>query len=154
MPMYYYETSIGKIGISEQDGYIKNVYFETDTVPENVEVAETEALREAAKQLHLYLAGELNEFTLKLAPEGTAFMRKVWECLCEIPYGKTASYGEIAAHAGNSKASRAVGLANNRNPIPIFIPCHRVVGANGSMTGYRGGIPMKEKLIALEKGKV
>lgn len=98
-----------------------------------------------------YLAGKLKDFKLPLAPAGTEFMLRVWESLRAIPYGETRSYQEIAQSVGNKKASRAVGLANNRNPIPIIIPCHRVIGANGKLTGYRGGLEIKAHLLELEK---
>lgn len=88
---------------------------------------------------------------LPLAPAGTPFQLAVWRKLCEIPYGTTISYGELARHLGNPNASRAVGLANGANPIPIVIPCHRVIGSNGKLTGYGGGLPIKEKLLALER---
>ena len=89
--------------------------------------------------------------TLPLAPQGTPFQLAVWKRLCEIPYGETISYGELARRVGNPNASRAVGLANGSNPIPIVIPCHRVIGSNGKLTGYGGGLPIKEKLLALER---
>jgi len=88
---------------------------------------------------------------LPLAPEGTLFQRNVWLKLCDIRFGETISYGELAKRIGNPKASRAVGLANGQNPIPIIIPCHRVIGSNGKLTGYGGGLPIKEKLLALEQ---
>jgi methylated-DNA-[protein]-cysteine S-methyltransferase len=109
------------------------------------------ALREVRRQLHAYFAGELESFDLELAPEGTPFQQKVWGELLKIPYGETISYGELARRIGNPNASRAVGLANGSNPIPIIIPCHRVIGSNGKLTGYGGGLPIKEKLLALEK---
>ena len=108
-------------------------------------------LEETIRQLRAYFAGELETFDLTLAPEGTPFQQKVWNELCEIPYGETISYGELAKRMGNPNASRAVGLANGSNPIPIIIPCHRVIGSNGKLTGYGGGLPIKEKLLALEK---
>jgi len=107
--------------------------------------------KEAIRQLGAYFAGELEEFDLALAPEGTPFQLDVWKYLCDIPYGETISYGELARRIGNPNASRAVGLANGSNPIPIIIPCHRVIGSNGKLTGYGGGLPIKEKLLALEK---
>jgi len=122
-------------------------------LPEDLQLCETPLLKEAARQLDSYFAGELKEFSLPLEPSGTAFMKQVWAALCEIPYGKTATYGEIAGKVGRPKAARAVGLANNRNPIPIFIPCHRVIGTDGSLTGYRGGLEMKKRLLELEKIK-
>jgi methylated-DNA-[protein]-cysteine S-methyltransferase len=103
------------------------------------------------RQLQAYFAGELENFDLQLAPEGTPFQLDVWRRLCDIPYGKTISYGELAGLMGNPNACRAVGLANGSNPIPIVIPCHRVIGSNGKLTGYGGGLPIKEKLLALER---
>ena len=107
--------------------------------------------RDITYQLRAYFAGELENFNLPLAPEGTPFQQKVWSELCKIPYGETISYGELARRIGNPNASRAVGLANGSNPIPIIIPCHRVIGSNGKLTGYGGGLPIKERLLALEK---
>ena len=108
-------------------------------------------LKEVVRQLRAYFAGKLEQFDLKLAPEGTPFQLEVWRRLCDIPYGETISYGELARRIGNPQASRAVGLANGSNPIPIIIPCHRVIGSNGKLTGYGGGLPIKEKLLALER---
>ena len=108
-------------------------------------------LAHVVDQLRAYFAGTLREFDLRLAPQGTAFQRGVWSRLCEIPYGSTTSYGELARRVGNPKAFRAVGLANGRNPIPIVIPCHRVIGSNGSLTGYGGGLAIKEHLLTLER---
>ena len=105
-------------------------------------------LNKTIRQLRAYFAGELEDFDLQLAPEGTPFQLEVWQRLCDIPYGETISYGELAGRIGNPKASRAVGLANGSNPIPIVIPCHRVIGSNGKLTGYGGGLPIKEKLLA------
>ena len=108
-------------------------------------------LEEAARQLREYFAGQRTAFELPLAPDGTTFQKRVWRELQEIPYGETISYGELARRAGNAKASRAVGAANGANPIPIVIPCHRVIGANGKLTGFGGGLPIKEALLALER---
>ncbi|MFD0776228.1 methylated-DNA--[protein]-cysteine S-methyltransferase [Streptomonospora algeriensis] len=110
------------------------------------------ALREAAEQLGAYFAGELREFSLPLAPLGTAFQRTVWRALTTIPYGATATYGGLARAIGKPNASRAVGMANNRNPVSIIVPCHRVIGADGAMVGYGGGISRKEVLLSLERG--
>lgn len=107
-------------------------------------------LKETARQLNAYFAGKLENFDLPLAPQGTAFQLEVWRKLCDIPFGETISYGELARRIGNPKASRAVGLANGSNPVPIIIPCHRVIGSDGTLTGYGGGLPIKEKLLALE----
>ena len=153
MYTYFYDYSIGRIGITEKDGKITNVYITNKELPRDMQLTETPLLKEAARQLESYFAGELKEFSLPLEPSGTDFMRQVWSALCEIPFGKTATYGEIAERIGRPKAARAVGLANNRNPIPIFIPCHRVIGADGSLTGYAGGLDMKKKLLDLEKRK-
>ena len=108
-------------------------------------------LKETVRQLKAYFAGTLKDFDLPLSPQGTAFQLGVWKRLCDIPYGETISYGELARRIGNPNASRAVGLANGSNPIPIIIPCHRVIGSNGKLTGYGGGLPIKEKLLALER---
>jgi methylated-DNA-[protein]-cysteine S-methyltransferase len=110
-------------------------------------------LKEPVKQLNAYFAGTLRDFDLPLAPQGTAFQTEVWRALCDIPYGETTSYGELAKRIGNAKAVRAVGLANGSNPIAIIIPCHRVIGSNGSLVGYGGGLPIKQALLALERGQ-
>ncbi|MGQ5638283.1 MULTISPECIES: methylated-DNA--[protein]-cysteine S-methyltransferase [unclassified Streptomyces] len=106
---------------------------------------------EAEEQLSAYFTGELTQFTLQLRLHGTPFQRRVWDQLSRIPYGETRSYGELAEALGNPKASRAVGLANGRNPIGIIIPCHRVVGANGDLTGYGGGLDRKRRLLDFER---
>lgn len=106
--------------------------------------------RAAVAQLEEYFAGKRRRFELSLAPRGTMFQRQVWRALTEIPYGRTISYGELARRIGNPSASRAVGLANGANPLPIIVPCHRVIGADGSLTGFGGGLPIKRRLLALE----
>jgi methylated-DNA-[protein]-cysteine S-methyltransferase len=105
---------------------------------------------EAVRQLTQYFAGERRDFELPLAPCGTPFQQRVWQALTEIPYGVTWSYGQLAKRIGNPKASRAVGLANGSNPISILVPCHRVIGADGSLTGYGGGMERKQWLLAHE----
>jgi methylated-DNA-[protein]-cysteine S-methyltransferase len=105
---------------------------------------------EVIRQLQTYFSGELKTFDIPLAPEGTEFQLLVWNSLRRIPYGETISYAQLAQNIGNPKAVRAVGLANGCNPIPIIIPCHRVIGSNGSLTGFGGGLPNKKKLLALE----
>lgn len=107
-------------------------------------------LEQAVRELEEYFAGQRREFTVPLAPEGTAFQREVWAALEEIPYGTTASYKDIAVRVGKPGAAVAVGQANSRNPIPIIIPCHRVIGANGKMVGYTGGLHIKKALLAVE----
>lgn len=113
---------------------------------------ETSLIKEAAQQLEEYLEGNRKEFTIKLAPQGTVFQQKVWKALLEIPYGETRSYQQIARTIGNPKAYRAVGMANHNNPIMCVIPCHRVIGANGKMVGYAGGVDIKIRLLQLEQG--
>jgi methylated-DNA-[protein]-cysteine S-methyltransferase len=108
------------------------------------------AFRHVREQLKAYFAGKLQEFDVKLAGAGSDFQRTVWKALCKIPFGKTESYGGLARRIGNANASRAVGLANGKNPISIIVPCHRVIGANGSLTGYGGGIERKRWLLAHE----
>jgi methylated-DNA-[protein]-cysteine S-methyltransferase len=107
-------------------------------------------LVEAADQLRAYFAGELREFDLPLAPSGTEFQRRVWDAVSAVPFGATASYAEIAAAIGTTSACRAVGAANGRNPLPVIVPCHRVVGSTGALTGYGGGLERKQALLDLE----
>jgi methylated-DNA-[protein]-cysteine S-methyltransferase len=116
-------------------------------------VADPARLADAVDELRAYFEGRRRDFSMKLAPEGTEFQRGVWRRLCEIPYGETISYAELATRVGNPKASRAVGLANGQNPIAIVIPCHRVIGKSGKLVGYGGGLPLKERLLALERGQ-
>ncbi|WP_019874928.1 methylated-DNA--[protein]-cysteine S-methyltransferase [Sporichthya polymorpha] len=110
-------------------------------------------LKEADLQLGEYFAGERTVFDLPLAAEGTPFQRRVWDALCEIPYGETISYGELARRIGQPTASRAVGLANGRNPISVVVPCHRVIGSSGKLVGYGGGLSRKQTLLELEQGR-
>ncbi len=150
MNVAFQKTQIGMIGIVENAGTIVQVAFEGEPVSHDVVRRGTPLLSDAFRQLDAYLAGQLRTFTLPLAPEGTPFQKKIWRILEKIPYGKTLSYKDVAIRAGNSKATRAVGMANNRNPIPIFIPCHRVIGADGKLVGYGGGLDMKARLLAIE----
>jgi len=117
------------------------------------ESADDNAFGKAVEQLRAYFAGELIEFDLELQLNGTEFQRRVWAALRTIPYGETRSYGQIARQIGSPGASRAVGLANGRNPIGIIIPCHRVIGSTGDLTGYGGGVDRKRTLLALEKSR-
>lgn len=151
--IYYviYKTSEFDITIAEKEGNIIQLSFGRCEKPEWTE-KRTDLLAEAEKQLKEYFHGERREFRLPLAPEGTNFQRKVWAALQTIPYGETRSYKEIAAQTGNEKACRAVGMANHRNPIGIFIPCHRVIGSSGKLTGYAGGLDKKKLLLELENG--
>lgn len=150
--VFYYETALGIIGIAESNDEITHLFFEVEKFLEKeYEKKETPVLAEAGKQLREYFEGKRREFALPLNPTGTEFMLRVWKALLEIPYGETRSYKDIAALAGNSKACRAVGMANNRNPISIVIPCHRVIGANGALVGYGGGLDKKTFLLEMEE---
>jgi methylated-DNA-[protein]-cysteine S-methyltransferase len=153
MPTFikFQQTLLGNIGIAEQDGFITEVYFDGETIPDGLMLADTPVLAEAFSQLHAYLAGKLKQFALPLAPKGTAFRQTVWQALLSIPYGSTASYKDIALAIGKPNAVRAVGMANGRNPLPIFIPCHRVIGSNGQLVGYSGGLDIKVFLLTLEQ---
>lgn len=154
MTLYVQQTPIGKLGIAEHDGSITDVYFADEIIPQPLETADTPLINEAFSQLNAYFAGRLTEFSLPLAPRGTAFQQAVWRALCAVPYAGTASYKDIALAIGNPKAVRAVGQANNKNPIPIFIPCHRIIGSNGKLVGYSGGLEIKAFLLALERRTV
>ena len=146
-----YDTKIGKVTIAENDGYIIGIYFEKDKIPETVEEKETDLIKEAIRQITLYLDGKLEYITVPIKLEGTEFQKLVWNELKKIPYGKTCTYKDIAKGIGNEKACRAVGNANNKNKIPIIVPCHRVIGTNGKLVGYAGGLDIKEKLLDIEK---
>jgi methylated-DNA-[protein]-cysteine S-methyltransferase len=148
------ESPVGLLLLATDDEGLRLISFQSGrhTAKPKADWKENASpLREAIRELRAYFAGELTEFEVPLAPHGTEFQLNVWHRLCKIPYGETISYGELAKRVGNPKASRAVGLANGSNPIPIIIPCHRVIGSNGKLTGYGGGLPIKEKLLALEQ---
>ena len=145
--IYYYDTYAGKIGIAEEAGAITDIVFKTIDCP----VEETELIRETKRQLDEYFAGKRKDFDVPTRLNGTEFQKRVWLALRDIPYGKTASYKDIATAVGCPKGYRAVGMANNRNPISIIYPCHRVVGSDGSLTGYGGGLDVKAKLLELER---
>ncbi len=149
--IFFYQTNIGEIGIAENKGSITNLFVKRERILRDVVVKETAVLKEAGKQLVDYLAGKRKSFALPLAPEGTEFQQKVWKALQEIPCGETRSYKDVARSIGQPKASRAIGMANNKNPILILIPCHRVIGANGKLVGYAAGLQVKEYLLKLEK---
>ena len=146
-----YPSPLGTIRIVENDAAIVRLALRPSAAPPADTVQqETPLLREAARQLDEYFARQRSAFDLPLAPQGTPFQQKVWQTLRQIPYGQTRAYKEIAAAIGCPKGCRAVGLANNRNPIAILVPCHRVVGADGKLVGYAGGLELKEKLLKLE----
>nr|UWI48481.1 methylated-DNA--[protein]-cysteine S-methyltransferase [Clostridioides difficile] len=149
--IFYYETKIGKIGISEENNYITDLFFGVQELScEEYTVKETEIIKEANKQLSEYLNGDRKKFDLPLNPSGSEFSKQVWSELCKIPYGETRTYLELANTINRPKSYRAVGLANSKNPISIFIPCHRLIGSNGSLRGYLGGIKTKDYLLKLE----
>jgi methylated-DNA-[protein]-cysteine S-methyltransferase len=151
--VFFYDYPIGMVGIAEEDGAIARVFFsgKKKNLP-GFSTAETPLIKKAAAQLAEYFNGKRRSFDLPLALHGTDFQRSVWKALQTIPAGETRSYKDIAALIGNPKAVRAVGMANNRNPIVIIVPCHRVIGSDGSLTGYGGGLPAKQYLLNLEKG--
>ena len=149
----YYQSPIGKLLMIGKEGLLEELHFpnglEQIPIPEDWQFDET-YFKDVLKQLAEYFAGNRQEFTLKIAPKGTAFQKSVWQELQKIPFGQTASYGEIAKRVGNPKASRAIGMANGKNPIPIIVPCHRVIGKDGSLTGFGGGLDLKRRLLQLE----
>jgi len=149
--LWFYDYPIGPLGIAEEGGAITNIYFGRGQANPGVEMAETPLIQAAAEQLAEYFGGARTQFDLPLNPRGTAFQRAVWDALRAIPAGETRSYKDIAAMVGAPLAYRAVGMANHCNPIPILIPCHRVIGHGGALTGYAGGLAMKRALLDLEK---
>ena len=148
------ESPAGRILVAGDETALREVRFlrerpERAIIPDDWEENER-PLRATLKQLRAYFAGRLQEFDVPICPEGTAFQRDVWEALRAVPYGETASYGQIARQIGRPKACRAVGAANGRNPIPIIVPCHRIIGSNGSLVGFGGGLGVKKALLRLE----
>lgn len=146
----YCDTPMGRIAILEEAEKIIRIDIEKPKQPEEIE-KETLLLQKAEKQIMEYFMGKRKNFDLPIHMEGTVFMKAVWQELLKIPYGETQNYQEIAIAIGNPKAVRAVGMANHRNPIPILVPCHRVIGKNGKLTGYALGLDKKEWLLNLEK---
>ena len=149
-------TPVGRLLVAGDDQGLRYVLFKAGRAAVGPRPGWREnrtRLGEAVRQLQAYFAGELRRFDLPLAPEGTVFQQRVWQELLRIPYGETISYGELARRIGKPTGSRAVGLANGANPISIVIPCHRVIGSTGRLTGYGGGLKNKEWLLALERGE-
>lgn len=144
----FYNSKIGVLKISGSEAGVHSVEFLDNDVTNDEPTPS--CLEECITQLHEYFAGTRKSFAVKLNPQGTPFQKKVWQELLHIPYGRTASYLDIARAIGNEKAIRAVGAANGRNPIPILIPCHRVIGSNGALIGFGGGIWRKEFLLQHE----
>ena len=149
MNYFTYESPFGNIVIMSDEKAITYIKTENGETPIG-EKRPSELTDLAAQQLNEYFAGKRKEFDLPLNPKGTDFQKSVWNALQKIPYGETQTYGQVAKMVGSPKACRAVGLANNRNPIWIVIPCHRVIGANGTLVGYGGGLDMKQKLLEIE----
>jgi methylated-DNA-[protein]-cysteine S-methyltransferase len=151
------ESPVGRLLLAVDEAGLRHIRFVDGSRKERPEPSWTKdpgPFTALIHELRAYFRGELKRFDQPLAPEGTSFQRQVWSELCGIPYGETISYLELAARVGNPRASRAVGLANGANPIPIIIPCHRVIGSNGKLTGYGGGLAVKQKLLALERGQL
>jgi methylated-DNA-[protein]-cysteine S-methyltransferase len=150
-------TPVGRLLIAGDENGLRHVsfaktHFSTPTIkPQKDWDANEKPLNEAVEQLKAYFSGKLQNFDLLLAPEGTEFQQKVWNELRKVPFGTTASYGNIAAGIGNPAASRAVGMANGRNPIAIIVPCHRIIGSTGKLVGYGGGLSHKETLLKFEQ---
>ena len=151
--MIYYKSPIGNLTIMEEENAIIKLCFKEQEITniKDIQEFETPLLKKAKKQLEEYFEGKRKKFDLALRLNGTSFQNKVWKALLNIPYAKTCSYKDIAKNIGNENASRAVGNANNKNPLPIFIPCHRVIGSNGKLIGYAGGLDIKIKLLELER---
>lgn len=153
--LYYDElpSPVGTLRLVADAQGLRQIRFETERHPNETSpgwVRSPDALAFAREQLEQYFAGTRQTFELPLRPLGTPFQRAVWQALADIPYGSTISYGELARRIGQPQAMRAVGAANGRNPLPIVLPCHRVIGANGSLTGFGGGLPTKRFLLTLE----
>jgi methylated-DNA-[protein]-cysteine S-methyltransferase len=142
-----FHSPVGRLVLEGDDRALTRIGFDAPTAP----AGDAASIAAAAIQLEQYFAGERTSFDLDISLAGTPFERRVWEALREIPYGETTSYAEIATRIGAPSACRAVGRANGRNPIALIVPCHRVVGSNGSLTGYAGGLEMKRALLELER---
>jgi methylated-DNA-[protein]-cysteine S-methyltransferase len=151
------ESPVGRLLVAGDTAGLRYVLFEagrSKVKPRPGWREDGTPLAEVIRQLRAYFRGVLRQFDLPLAPEGTPFQRRVWRELLSVPYGETATYGDLAKRLGRPSASRAVGLANGANPISIVIPCHRVIGSNGKLTGYGGGLRTKEWLLGLEQGRL
>ena len=148
------DSPVGRLLIAATDDGLRYIHFENGGMPKHkkdeVWVESAEKIKPYADELKAYFKGELRAFKSRLDLVGTEFQKKCWQALTRIPYGKTCSYADIAREVGSPNAFRAVGQANHNNPIPIIVPCHRVIGANGTLTGYGGGLSVKEKLLRLE----
>ena len=152
MEFWMFDTPLGTMAVGEEDGHITRVYLPNSPMPRLMPF-QTPLLERAQGQILEYFDGRRQEFDLPLAFVGTDFQKKVWTALTTIPYGQTVTYGALAEAVGCPGGARAVGMANHCNPLPILVPCHRVVGSGGKLTGYAGGLEMKKALLDLEKGK-
>lgn len=152
MEFWMFDTPLGTMAAGEEAGALTRLWLPGQPIP-RLMPHKTPLLERCGGQIMEYLNGQRQVFDLPLMPAGTPFQRLVWKALQDIPYGKTESYGSIAARLGRPGAARAVGMANHRNPLPILIPCHRVVGAKGQLTGYAGGLALKQALLELEGRK-
>ncbi len=150
----YMNTKIGSIAIIEEDNKIIEIQIKKEIEDSNIQEKDTPLLKEVEKQLEEYFEGKRKTFDVPLNPKGTKFMKEVWTALQDIPYGEVKTYQQIAKKVGNPKAARAVGMANHKNPIPIIIPCHRVIGSNGKLVGYALGMDKKRFLLEWEKEHV
>ena len=144
------DSPVGPLLLTSNGSAVTRLLFDVPPDP-TWSTEPSQVLQEAVRQLEEYFAGERRDFDLPLEPAGTPFQLTVWAALRDIPYAETINYGQLAGRVGNPNASRAVGLANGRNPISIVVPCHRVIGANGSLTGYGGGLDRKRTLLELER---
>jgi len=150
------DTPIGPLLLAADDTGLRHIIFQASPNPQEPDPAwrRVDALPlDVADQLNAYFAGDLRDFDLSLAPKGTTFQLEVWAALEEIPYGQTTTYAGIANQIGRPTSTRAVGAANGQNPLPIVVPCHRDIGSDGSLTGFGGGLPIKQALLALERGE-
>lgn len=145
----YIDTGIGRLYLAQEDGHI--VQVDGGSASDGDRIQDTQLLLQAQEEIAEYFAGKRRSFTVPFRAEGTEFQERVWQALLRIPYGETRTYGQIAAEAGSPKGARAVGMACNRNPVMILIPCHRVIGSDASLTGFGGGLPMKKYLLRIEK---
>ena len=152
--IWHYKYPVGEIGIAEEDGAISHVFFGNEKHLSGFNKAETSLIKKAALQLSEYFENKRKHFDLPLSLRGTDFQRSVWKALQTIPWGETRSYKDIAQLIKNPKACRAVGMANNKNPVAIIVPCHRVIGQDGSLVGYAEGLEKKQYLLELENNNV
>lgn len=151
------DSQLGQILVAKDEQGVRHISFHKGVDPLGMDPAwerDANKLKSVTDQLKAYFAGKLTSFEVDLAPVGTPFQQRVWAALCQIPYGRTASYLDIARAIGNEKACRAVGGANGKNPIPIIIPCHRVIGKNGKLVGFSSGLEIKARLLKLESNRV